>query len=73
MLAENVIAALEQGPAIYSAVISNSTYASFCKPTNVNMTNLSLLKNGRLHSRNNGAEYILIKQGNSATFGVVGR
>jgi hypothetical protein len=73
MLAENVIAALEQGPAIYSAVISNSTYASFCKPTNINMTNLSLLKNGRLYSRNNGAEYILIKQGNSATFGVVGR
>lgn len=73
ILADNVMAALEQGPAVYSAVISNSTYATYCKPTNINMTNLSLLKNGTLHSRNNGAEYILIKQGNTATFGVVGR
>lgn len=72
-LADNVMAALEQGPAVYSAVISDSTYAKYCRPTSINMTNLSLLKNGTLHSRNNGAEYILIKQGNTATFGVVGR
>ena len=72
-LADNLISALEQGAGVFSRVMSNSTYATYCRPANINMTNLSLLKNGTLHSRNNGVEYILIKQGNTATFGVVGR
>lgn len=72
-LAENLISALQQGGGYFSSMMSTSTFMTYCKPATVNMTNLSLLKNGRLFSKSNGVEYILIKQGNTATFGVIGR
>ncbi len=72
-LAENLMSALQQGGTYFSSMMSTSTFMTYCKPSTVNMTNLSLLKNGRLFSRSGNTEYILIKQGNTATFGVIGR
>jgi hypothetical protein len=71
-LSQQLMSTLIQDPNAYSSVMSSSTYMQYCKPQSINMTNLDLLNNGELVKQINGKEFILIKQGPTATFGVIG-
>ena len=72
-LSQTLMSTLQNNSSAFSSVMTTSTYMKYCKPYSLNMTNLELLKNGTLYGQADGKEYILIKQGPTATFGVIGR
>ena len=72
-LSQTLMSTLQNNSSAFSSVMTTSTYMKYCKPYSLNMTNLELLKNGTLYGQSDGKEYILIKQGPTATFGVIGR